>query len=93
MSRQIEHSGVVERTDAQTVYVKITSQSACAGCHARQACGMSECEEKIISVRTADAARYAAGDSVIVGVRRGIGIMMRRCWTPQPTMWRCSTNA
>lgn len=74
MSRQIEHSGVVERTDAQTVYVKITSQSACAGCHARQACGMSECEEKIISVRTADAARYAAGDSVSVGVRRGIGM-------------------
>lgn len=35
---------------------------------------MSECEEKIISVRTADAARYAAGDSVIVGVRRGIGM-------------------
>lgn len=74
MVQQIEHSGVVERADARTVYVKITSQSACGSCHARQACGMAESEEKIVAVRTADAARYASGDSVSVGVRRGIGM-------------------
>ena len=74
MAQLIEHSGIVERTDARTVYVKITSQSACGSCHARQACGMSESGEKIVAVRTGDAGRYAAGDSVCVGVRRGIGM-------------------
>ncbi|WP_290535303.1 SoxR reducing system RseC family protein [Alistipes sp.] len=71
---QIEHSGVVDHADAHAVYVKITSRSACGSCHARQACGMAESEEKIVAVQTSDAGRYAAGDSVCVGVRRGIGL-------------------
>ena len=34
---------------------------------------MGEAREKIVEVQTPDAARYAAGDEVAVGVRRGIG--------------------
>lgn len=75
MDSRIEHSGVVERTDGQTVSVKITSRSACGGCKAREACGLAEAQEKIVVVRTADAARYAAGDAVVVGVRRGAGAL------------------
>lgn len=73
MAELIEHSGVVEAVEQTAVCVKITSQSACAACHARQACGLGESQEKIIVVRTADAGAYHLGDAVLVGVRRGAG--------------------
>ena len=74
MAELIEHSGVVERTDGDTVYVRITSRSACGSCKARQACGLAEAQDKIVTVATPGAAEYAAGDAVTVGVRRSAGI-------------------
>lgn len=73
MPSQIEHSGVVSRTEGDTVHVTITSHSACGSCRARQACGLAETQEKVVEVRTPDAARYAPGDAVVVGVRRRAG--------------------
>ena len=74
MAALIEHSGVVERTEGDTVYVRITSRSACGSCKARQACGLAEAQDKIVTVATPGAAEYAAGDAVTVGVRRSAGI-------------------
>ena len=74
MAELIEHSGVVERTEGDTVYVRITSRSACGSCKARQACGLAEAQDKIVTVATPGAAEYAAGDAVTVGVRRSAGI-------------------
>ena len=65
MVRPIEHSGVVERTAPDAVYVRITSRSACGACRARQACGLAETQEKIVAVKTADAPHYAAGEQVV----------------------------
>ncbi len=73
MSAQIEHSGVVARTERDTVYVTITSRSACGTCKAREACGLAEAQEKTVEVRTAAASQYAAGEAVTVGVRRRAG--------------------
>lgn len=73
MASRIEHSGVVERTAGDTVYVKITSRSACGTCKARQACGLAEAQEKMVEVRAVDAAEYAPGDAVTVGVKRRAG--------------------
>lgn len=70
---QIEHTGRVERVEPDTVYVIITSSSACGSCKARQACGLAEAQEKTVVVRCADAAQYAPGDDVTVGVRRSAG--------------------
>ena len=74
MAELIEHSGVVERTEGDTVYVRITSRSACGSCKARQACGLAGAQDKIVTVATPGAAEYAAGDAVTVGVRRSAGI-------------------
>ncbi|MDE7451302.1 MAG: SoxR reducing system RseC family protein [Alistipes sp.] len=71
--KQIEHTGRVERVESDTVYVVITSSSACGSCKARQACGLAEAQEKTVVVRCADAAQYAAGDDVTVGIRRSAG--------------------
>lgn len=75
MAAPIEHTGRVERVEAGTVYVTITSSSACGSCKARQACGLAETQEKTVVVRCADAAEYAAGESVTVGVRRSAGAL------------------
>lgn len=75
MAAPIEHTGRVERVEDGTVYVTITSSSACGSCKARQACGLAEAQEKTIVVKCADAAEYAAGDAVTVGVRRSAGAL------------------
>ena len=74
MADLIEHSGVVERTERDTVYVRITSRSACGTFKARQACGLAEAQDKIVAVATPEAGQYAVGGEVMVGVRRSAGV-------------------
>ena len=58
----IEHEGIVSRVEGDRVYVKITSQSACGTCKAREACGLAEAQEKIVEVTTPGAQQhYTAG--------------------------------
>ena len=73
MAKEIQHIGTVAEVSAQQVVVRITSRSACGSCAARSACGLAEAQEKLIEVNTADAARYAVGDEVTVGVKPYIG--------------------
>lgn len=74
VNERIEHSGIVDRVEGDTVFVRITSHSACGACRAREACGMSEAQEKIVAVRSAAAATFAPGDPVEVGVLRSMGM-------------------
>ena len=73
MAKEIQHIGTVAEVSAKQVVVRIPSRSACGSCAARAACGLAEAQEKLIEVRTADAARYAVGDEVMVGVKPYIG--------------------
>ena len=67
MASRIEHSGVVERTERDTVYVRITSHSACGSCKAREACGLAEAQDKIVVVKSPDAAGAVAVILAYVG--------------------------
>lgn len=65
---KIEHEGVVKNVTAETVEVVILSQSACAGCHARSACGMADTKQKTITttrpsfpVKSGDKVKITAG--------------------------------
>jgi sigma-E factor negative regulatory protein RseC len=49
-SQSIYHRGIVQNTGNNSVLVVITSESACSGCHARGACGMSGREYKEIEI-------------------------------------------
>lgn len=69
----IIHPGVVDHIDHDKVFVRILSQSACATCHAKGACSISEVEEKIIEVRTTDQANYHKGDHVTVRMKQSAG--------------------
>ena len=75
MAKIIEHTGTVESVTGEVVAVRITAHSACGACTARQACGMGESQQKMVEIRTADAAEYAAGDEVTVGVWRNMASM------------------
>lgn len=74
MARRIEHSGEVERVAEGRVFVRITAQSACSSCRAREACGMGEAQEKIIEVCTPRAGEFVPGQQVTVGVGKRMGV-------------------
>lgn len=46
----ISHEGIVTKITDNELEIKIVSQSACAACHAKSACGMGEQAEKILTV-------------------------------------------
>lgn len=50
MSESISHTGVVEKIENDIVFVRITQQSACSGCHAQSMCTASEKKDKIIEI-------------------------------------------
>ena len=46
----ISHEGVVTKINDDTLEIKIIAQSACAACHAKSACTMSDQTEKVLLV-------------------------------------------
>ena len=46
----ISHEGIVTKITDDELEIKILAQSACAACHAKNACGMGEQAEKILTV-------------------------------------------
>ncbi len=48
---KIGHEGVISKITAQTVEVTISSQSACAGCHAHSVCSAADAKEKKITAQ------------------------------------------
>lgn len=74
MNELIEHRGRVIGVSDDTVDVEIVSESACASCKARTACGMSESENKLVTVVTGRAAAYRVGEEVMVSVKRNLGV-------------------
>ena len=44
------HEGIITKITDDELEIKILAQSACAACHAKSACGMSEHSEKILTV-------------------------------------------
>ena len=61
----IEHDGIVTQVADTFIIVTIQSQTACAGCHAKGACGMSEMALKSITAEKPDE-DVKIGDKVIV---------------------------
>lgn len=61
----IEHDGIVTQVADAFIIVTIQSQTACAGCHAKGACGMSEMTLKSITAEKPNE-DIKIGDKVIV---------------------------
>ena len=61
----IEHDGIVTQVAETFIIVTIQSQTTCAGCHAKGACGMSEMALKSITAEKPNE-DVKIGDKVIV---------------------------
>lgn len=75
MSRnEVSHSGKILEITPEFTTVEIIAQSACAACHAKGMCGVSEERQKIISVPTDPYASYKTGDEVQVVLKQSMGL-------------------
>ena len=70
----ITHSGIITRHQAGTIYVSIVAESACAACHAKGVCGMSEMQEKVVEINDAGHTELAVGTPVTVAMKRTTGL-------------------
>lgn len=73
--KEIEHNAIVSSIEKGVVFVTVESTSACAGCHAKGSCTMSETSEKIIQVRVSDNPNLKIGSSVTVAISKKAGII------------------
>jgi len=69
----IEQKGVVKDISNGLVKVNITSFSACANCHSKQACGLFDQVEKEIDIPKIEAMDLEVGDGVRVIMKRTMG--------------------
>ena len=69
----ISHEGVVTKINDDTLEIKIIAQSACAACHAKSACTMSDQAEKVLLVPRPDGQEFQLLQkvNVIMAVNQG----------------------
>jgi sigma-E factor negative regulatory protein RseC len=66
-------NGIIERLDREIYFISITSQSACAACHSKAICGMTEGKDKTIEVPRKRNDDFKIGDEVEVLMEKSIG--------------------
>lgn len=74
MSKTVSHKGVVVAVDGRRLKVQIESVSACAACHAKGMCTLSDKEEKLIDIESPAAVDKKVGDVVTVVVTQQRGM-------------------
>lgn len=70
--KTVDHIGSIQEVTSNDIIVRILSQSACAACHAKGACGLSDTAEKTIVVHKPDHS-YMVGQNVKVTLRQSLG--------------------
>jgi sigma-E factor negative regulatory protein RseC len=72
-SGSIIHPGIIESINGNKVSVRILSQSACSGCHAKQACTVADMKDKIIDVEIQGHSNWKTGEEVMVRLDESMG--------------------
>ena len=78
MKNEIKHQAKVIEMTPEFTTVEIQVSSACSECHAKGLCGMSETQEKVISLPTDPYATYNVGDQVQLCTKMSMG--MKAVW-------------
>ena len=78
MKNNITHKAKVIEMTPHFTTVEILVNSACSECHAKGLCGMSETQEKVISLPTDPYASYNVGDEVVLCTKMSMG--MKAVW-------------
>ena len=69
----VSHKGKIIGITPETTSVEIISESACASCHAKGLCGMSEHSSKVIEVPSDPFVIYGLGEEVNVVLKASMG--------------------
>ena len=80
---EIRHSGRIVDIDPAVTKVEIIRSSACSACHAKELCGFSEEEKKIVEVATSGFQPHNIGDEVVLCMKRSMG--MKAVWIASPS--------
>ncbi len=70
---QIEHQGIIKKIDGNEIDISIVSIAACASCSAKGVCSASDVEEKIVQVKTENAADYDVNETVDIYYKQSLG--------------------
>ena len=68
----IKHSGIIKDIDSKQYYVSIIAQSACAACHAKSVCNVTELQEEIIEIPKEETNSYKIGDRVEILMEKSL---------------------
>jgi len=69
----IRHDGIIRNIDDKYYYVSIIAQSACASCHTKGICNISEIQEEIIEIPLKENKIYKKGDKVEILMEKTLG--------------------
>ncbi|MBO7084077.1 MAG: SoxR reducing system RseC family protein [Bacteroidales bacterium] len=69
----VSHEGVITKITDDTLEIQITSMSACAACHAKSACNISDQAEKVLTVPRPEGREFHRFQkvNVVMGVGQG----------------------
>ena len=73
-NNSISHIGIVQSIDGQEVTVKMTVECACAACHAKSLCGISDSKDKIVKAVNVSDAHFEVGEKVNVEMRQSLAM-------------------
>lgn len=68
--KEIAHTGVVEHADDNGYRIRVVAKSACADCHAKGSCSMSDMKEKYIEIPADRVRKLSQGETVTVIIGR-----------------------
>ena len=72
MSDRITHEGIIDTIEKDTIFVRILSKSACAACHSKSMCSVSEMTEKLVEIHNAGS-HFTTGQEVNVILDQTLG--------------------
>jgi len=72
-TNKIEHKGIIQSIEDNIIKVSITSESACASCHAKGFCTSMDSKEKIIDIPNYQDT-YKPGEDVKVIMEQSLGL-------------------
>ena len=74
MGSKIQHEGIVQSVYADKIIVRIEQLSACSGCHAQQACSVSDKKDKLIEVFE-NSGKFSINEKVLVEGKTSSGLL------------------
>lgn len=75
MNQIATHDGKVIAVEPGLVRVEMHVVSACSSCKAHEKCAFVDKDDKVVEVETNDWKEYHEGDTVIVSVNEGLGLL------------------